>query len=101
MLRRRADSERVWGFGANHMTGQADTPMPGAAQDRSLRLAWFVDGGQVFNNRYDLGELRYSTGLGFFWSSPFGPLRLSYGQPLNEKRTDHIQKIQFTFGTGF
>ena len=89
--------------GNRKLSGSAELlfPMPGAAQDRSLRLAWFVDGGQVFNNRYDLGELRYSTGLGFFWSSPFGPLRLSYGQPLNEKRTDHIQKIQFTFGTGF
>jgi len=76
-------------------------PMPGAAQDRSLRLAWFVDAGNVFNNSYDLNELRYSAGLGFFWSSPFGPLRLSFAQPLNPKTTDHIQRLQFTFGTGF
>jgi outer membrane protein insertion porin family len=76
-------------------------PMPGAAQDRSLRLAWFVDGGQVFANRYEFNDLRYSTGLGFFWSSPFGPLRLSFAQPLNAKSADHIQRLQFTFGTGF
>jgi len=76
-------------------------PMPGATQDRSLRLAWFVDGGQVFANRYEFNALRYSTGLGFFWSSPFGPLRLSFAQPLNAKSTDHIQRLQFTFGTGF
>ena len=76
-------------------------PMPGAAQDPSLRLAWFVDGGNVFAQSFAFNDLRYSTGLAFFWSSPFGPLRLSYAQPLNPQSTDHIQKLQFTFGTGF
>ena len=45
--------------------------------------------------------MRYSTGLSFFWTSPFGPLRLSYAQPLNARPTDRIQKLQFNFGTGF
>jgi outer membrane protein insertion porin family len=76
-------------------------PMPGAAQDPSLRLAWFVDGGNVFAQSFAFNDLRYSTGLAFFWTSPFGPLRLSYAQPLNAKSTDRIQKLQFTFGTGF
>ena len=76
-------------------------PMPGATQDRSLRLAAFVDGGNVFAQSFDLHELRYSTGVAFFWSSPFGPLRLSYAHPLNPQSTDRIQKLQFTFGTGF
>jgi outer membrane protein insertion porin family len=76
-------------------------PMPGAAQDPSLRLAWFVDGGNVFAQSFEFDDLRYSTGLAFFWASPFGPLRLSYAQPLNPQSTDRIQKLQFTFGTGF
>jgi outer membrane protein insertion porin family len=76
-------------------------PMPGAANDPSLRLEWFVDGGNVFAQSFAFNDLRYSTGLGFFWSSPFGPLRLSFAQPLNAKSTDHIQRLQFTFGTGF
>jgi len=76
-------------------------PVPGAAQDPSLRLAAFVDGGNVFAQSFAFNDLRYSTGLAFFWSSPFGPLRLSYAQPLNAKSTDRIQKLQFTFGTGF
>jgi outer membrane protein insertion porin family len=76
-------------------------PMPGAAQDPSLRLAYFIDGGNVFVQSFNVRELRYSTGLAFFWSSPFGPLRLSYAQPLNARPTDRIQKLQFTFGTGF
>ena len=89
--------------GNRKLTGSAEVlfPMPGAAQDRSIRLAAFVDGGQVYTNNFDLGELRYSTGLALFWSSPFGPLRLSWAQPLNSKPGDSIQRLQFTFGTGF
>jgi len=76
-------------------------PMPGAAQDRSLRLAWFLDAGQVYDHRYQLRELRYSVGLAFNWASPFGPLKLSYAKPLNEQSTDRIQRIQFTLGQTF
>ena len=76
-------------------------PVPGAQQDKSLRLSWFVDGGNVYFNRYQLNDLRYSTGFAFSWSSPFGPLRLSFAQPLNAKSTDHVQRLQFTFGTAF
>ena len=76
-------------------------PMPGAAQDPSLRLAWFVDGGNVFAQSFQFNDMRYSTGLSFFWMSPFGPLKLSFAQPLNAKSADHIQRLQFTFGTGF
>ena len=76
-------------------------PMPGAAQDPSLRLAWFFDGGNVFAQSFQFNDLRYSTGLSFFWMSPFGPLKLSFAQPLNAKSTDRIQRLQFTFGTGF
>jgi outer membrane protein insertion porin family len=76
-------------------------PVPGAIQDKSLRLAWFIDGGNVFNNRIEFDELRYATGLSFAWTSPFGPLRLSIAQPLNAKSTDNVQRLQFTFGTAF
>ncbi len=76
-------------------------PLPGAAHDPSVRLAWFVDAGNVFDQRFELNDLRYSTGLGLLWSSPFGPLRLSIANPLNAQSTDKIQRLQFTFGTGF
>ena len=89
--------------GNRRFAGTAEVlfPMPGAEQDRSLRLAAFVDGGQVFANKFDFGELRYSTGIALFWSSPLGPLRLSWAHPLNAKDGDRKQQLQFTFGTGF
>jgi len=41
------------------------------------------------------------AGLALFWSSPLGPLRLSFARPLNDKPGDRSQTLQFTFGTGF
>jgi outer membrane protein insertion porin family len=76
-------------------------PMPGAEHDRSVRLAAFVDAGQVYANKIEFDDLRYSTGIALFWSSPMGPLRLSLGKPLNPQSQDRVQQLQFTFGTGF
>jgi len=91
--------------GTRRVVGSAEVlfPMPGATQDKSLRLAAFFDGGQVFGDgqKIALGDLRYSAGVGLAWSSPFGPLKLSLAQPLNDKPGDRTQRLQFTFGTGF
>jgi outer membrane protein insertion porin family len=78
-------------------------PMPGATKEQALRLGWFVDAGQVYgaDQKVDLGELRYSTGLALNWASPFGPLRLSFGTPIHRREGDNIQRLQFTFGTAF
>ena len=84
-------------------TAEYQFPMPGANKEQALRLAWFVDGGQVWGagQQIRLAEMRYSAGLGLSWASPFGPLRLSVGFPLNDKPGDNIQRLQFTFGTVF
>ena len=85
------------------LVGQAEIlfPMPGAEYDRSVRLATFIDAGQVYANKIEVDELRYSAGLALFWSSPMGPLRLSLAKPLNPRSQDRVQQLQFTFGTGF
>jgi outer membrane protein insertion porin family len=75
-------------------------PFPGLAKDRSVRLSWFVDAG-VVGEKYDFGQMRYSTGLGFNWYSPVGPLTLSFGKALNPQPDDRLQRIQFSFGTLF
>ena len=41
--------------------------MPGAEQDRSLRLATFLAAGQVYARHIDFGEVRYAAG-GFIQS---------------------------------
>ena len=92
--------------GTRKVSGSAEIlfPLPGAQADKSLRLAAFIDAGQVYGatEKVALGEMRYSAGIGLAWTSPFGPLRLSFGQPLNEKKGfDRPERIQFTFGTAF
>ena len=91
--------------GTRKFTGSAEVlfPMPGANQDKSLRLIAFVDGGQVYasGQKIDFGQLRYSAGIGLAWSSPFGPLKISFGQPLNAKSGDRIERLQLNFGTAF
>ena len=78
-------------------------PMPGSGADRSLRLSTFVDVGNVWgqNESLQAGDLRYSTGVAFSWSSPLGPLKFSLGFPLNKKDDDEEQKFQFQFGSVF
>ena len=92
--------------GTRKISGSAEIlfPMPGAQQDKSLRLAAFIDGGQVYaaGDKVALGELRYSVGVALAWNSPFGPLKLSFGQPLNSKKgVDRVERLQFNFGTAF
>ena len=68
---------------------QRRVPVPdaGRAAGQVVRLAAFVDAGKVYGQgqKIELGELRYSAGLGVLWVSPLGPLRLSLAQPLNEQ----------------
>src|SRR5699024_7915972 len=93
-------------------------PTPFAAESRNLRTFLFVDAGQVFqtnggkrylsseqwSNRYtsfDLGDLRYSAGLGLTWLTAIGPLGFSIGRPLNKESGDETEFFQFTLGHVF
>ena len=77
-------------------------PAPFKLAEKTVRLGLFVDAGNVYDiDDFDVGEIRYSTGLSLFWLSPFGALGLSYGYPLNDEPDDDIENFQFTFGTAF
>ena len=78
-------------------------PMPGSGIDKSVRLGVFLDGGQVWgaDQQIRLGDMRFSTGLSLVWSSPMGPLKFSFGIPLNKQEGDRLQRLQFTMGQVF
>ncbi len=78
-------------------------PLTVEGKDRTLRWFTFFDGGTVWaeEDEMKLSDLRYSTGVGITWESPIGPLKLSYGYPLNAKDGDKKQQFQFQIGTGF
>lgn len=71
--------------------------------EKSLRMGWFFDAGQIYakGDHFDLGTLRYSTGLSAAWISPLGPLKFSIAQPLNDKAGDKTERFQFQMGTTF
>ena len=76
-------------------------PVPGMKNNESFRMSAFVDGGGVFDDSFESSTMRYSTGLGAVWLSPFGPLSMSFAVPLNDGRQDKTQTLQFGMGTNF
>jgi len=92
--------------GRRKIVGNAELffPMPGMkAGDQSVRLSVFTDAGEIYDNgsQPELESFRYSAGVGLAWNSPIGPLKFSYGYPLNKKPTDRVQRFQFQVGTVF
>jgi outer membrane protein insertion porin family len=82
---------------------QLYVPVPGAGNDRTLRLFGFLDAGNVWGefDNVRLDSLRASAGFGLSWVSPVGPLQLSYGSPVRKQPGDRIQRLQFQIGTAF
>ncbi|UCE89038.1 MAG: outer membrane protein assembly factor BamA [Pseudomonadota bacterium] len=78
-------------------------PNPFDQNSDSVRFSLFVDGGWVYakQDSIDLGELRYSAGIGAIWMSPLGALRFSLAQALNDTEGDKTETFQFTLGTAF
>ena len=95
------------------LTGSLEVFAPppiGGQFENTVRLGAFFDFGNVWWTEadslveptgFDLGELRYSTGLSFAWLSPVGALSLSLGFPLNAEDKDDTQIFQFSFGQTF
>ena len=97
-------------------------PVPFLKDLDSVRLAVFVDAGNVFisdchdyrdifsdaaaiaqceGSEFDISGLRYSVGLSGIWVSPFGLISVSIAAPFGDKKGDQTQPFQFTFGTNF
>lgn len=117
---RRADNGEPIGGNAR-VLAQAQVEFPPTAQAQSVRLAAFIDAGQVFNTeldsypqfedgenvipdgvgQIDLGEMRAAAGMSLIWMSPVGPLTFSLSEPLNASAKDHTETFQFSLGTAF
>ena len=91
--------------GTRRVLGNAELfiPVPLLKNSSQFRLSAFVDAGNVYadNESLSLGELRYSTGVGVSWFSPFGPLKLVFAKALNAKEGDQTQTLQFQLGQQF
>jgi outer membrane protein insertion porin family len=65
-----------------------------------LRGFIFMDAGNAFklDQFGELYQLQGAVGPGVFWKSPFGPLRLALGIPINPRPQDGA--VDFIFGSG-
>ena len=91
--------------GTKRVIGNAELlfPMPGMAKEQSVRLSLFADTGAVYgqSDLPDTSGFRFSVGAALTWISPVGPLKISYGKPMNVLPSDKVQKFQFTLGNIF
>lgn len=91
--------------GTKRVVGNAELyfPIPGMKDSKQLRLSTFIDAGSVYgpSDTIELAQLRYSTGIGISWYSPFGPIKLVVAKALNAKDEDRTQMLQFQLGSQF
>ncbi|MBP9722435.1 MAG: outer membrane protein assembly factor BamA [Gammaproteobacteria bacterium] len=88
--------------GSSQLTGTAELFLPRLfATNAPWRPSIFVDAGNVFKHRVDLGELRASAGTAIQWLSPIGALNVSYAVPLKKQTNDHLRGFNFSFGSSF
>lgn len=100
------DSSRRPLGGNTKIIGRAELILPAPFLDeykKSFRLTGFIDAGNVYgpDQKIDLGKIRYSTGIGAIWVSPFGVVQASIAMPLNKQTGDQTENFQFTFGASF
>jgi outer membrane protein insertion porin family len=99
--------------GTRKMVANAELffPVPFIKDSKQLRLSAFLDAGTVWgegDSTYPEGCdntagdcLRYSTGVGLSWYSPFGPIKLVLAKALNEQEGDKTEVLQFQLGSQF
>ena len=69
--------------------------------EMKLKGVVFFDAGKAYDDFHNFGSLRYTTGLGFRWLSPMGPIRLEWGYNLKRQDGEGASKFEFAFGTFF
>ena len=83
-------------------------PLPGTkVKTSAFRMSLFLDavsiwgGASEYEKKTSPSDIRCSTGISVSWSSPIGPLAMSYSIPLVKKSGDKTQPLQFQIGTTF
>jgi len=86
-------------------------PLPFVEDSRQFRPVMFFDAGNVFNTQcpdvsvncfgFDLGEIRYSVGIGITWLTGLGPMTFGFSKALKTKDIDETEGFQFELGRTF
>ncbi len=89
--------------GRRKIVGNLEAFYPILKGEKGVRASVFMDAGQIYANgqQPQFESFRYSAGVGIAWSSPIGPLKFSYGIPLNARPGDRQERFQFQAGAAF
>ncbi|MDX1949276.1 MAG: outer membrane protein assembly factor BamA [Rickettsiales bacterium] len=96
--------------GNNYFVGTSELMFPlGLPEELQIKGAAFTDVGTLYGidatdptlQIEDKDSLRGSAGVGVFWRSPVGPIRIDYAEPFAKESFDQLQQIRFSFGTRF
>jgi len=68
--------------------------------NEDMRFSVFFDAGNVFNDKVELNQLRYSTGVSLQWRTSIAPLVFSLGFPVHMRADDKKDKFAFSISTG-
>lgn len=71
------------------------------AKEAGLKGLVFFDAGNVYDNNWDLGQIKKSVGTGFRWLSPMGPLRLEWGYVIDPAPDEDQSNWDFSIGGVF
>lgn len=96
--------------GNNYAVGTTELMFPlGLPEELQVKGAVFSDVGTLFDvdetdptlQIQDDASIRASAGIGVFWRSPVGPIRIDVAEPFAKESYDETQNIRFSFGTKF
>ncbi len=70
---------------------------------KGFGIVTFLDGGNVWQKAKDIdpGNLKYSTGLGFMYNTPVGPISIDYGHKLQREKGESSGELHFSIGHAF
>jgi outer membrane protein insertion porin family len=70
---------------------------------RYFAVAGFAEAGNVYPlvDDIDLGDMRYTAGVGLRYKSAFGPIRVDWGYKLNRRDGEEPWRFHFTIGHAF
>lgn len=94
--------------GTKYYVGSVELEVPlGLPEELGLRGRLFTDVGSLWDvgfedpTVFDNSSIRMSVGVGFSWRSPFGPIRVDFGQAVLKEDFDKTEVVRFSFGTRF
>jgi outer membrane protein insertion porin family len=70
---------------------------------KGFGLVTFFDGGNVWQKaaQANLGDIKYTTGLGLRYNTPVGPISIDYGYKLNKEHGESRGAVHFSVGQSF